>query len=275
MTGPRHTETVPGREISTSTITVLLVCTGNICRSALGERLGRAYLGDALGAAAADVHLASAGTRARSGSGVHPDTALVLEGLGGDPAGFTARRLEAAMVTDADLVLTLTREHRRTVLELVPRALSRTFTLREAAALLDVGDGIRPAGEGFGDRARALVAALAAARGRRSGGADDDIADPMGRPVAAHQEMGQAVAEALLRVLAALVAVHPALDAADASAVTASFLRDVRGDALVDGSVDPTAAERTMHIGSPDGRPSEPRRRRGPFGLLGRRGASA
>ncbi|MDP9459033.1 MAG: protein-tyrosine-phosphatase [Actinomycetota bacterium] len=266
---------MPGREISASTITVLLVCTGNICRSALGERFGRAYLHEALGAAAADVHLASAGTRARSGSGMHPDTAPVLEGLGGDPAGFTARQLEAAMVTDADLVLTLTREHRRTVLELAPRALSRTFTLREAAALLDVLDGARPAGEGFGDRARALVATLAAARGRRSGGADDDIADPMGRPVDAHQEVGQAVAEALLRVLTALVAVHPARDGAGPSVDTTSSIHEARGDALNDGSVAPAAAERTMHIGFAGGRPSELRRRRGPFGLLGRRGASA
>ena len=29
--------------------TVLFVCTGNICRSALAERLGRAYLDEALG----------------------------------------------------------------------------------------------------------------------------------------------------------------------------------------------------------------------------------
>ncbi|WP_198597834.1 arsenate reductase/protein-tyrosine-phosphatase family protein [Blastococcus atacamensis] len=253
---------MPEREISTTPFTVLLVCTGNICRSALGERLGRAYLHEVLGTAAGDMRLSSAGTRARSGSGMHPDTALVLEGLGGKPAGFTARQLEAGMVAEADLVLTLTREHRRTVLELVPRALSRTFTLREAAALLDVVDGERPMGENFGSRARALVAALAAARGRRSGGDDDDIADPMGRPIEAHQEVGQVVAEALLRVLGGLIAEHPGLDSSTAASVTASFLHEARTDPLPD---DGPAGDR---------RP-EPRRRMRPFGLLGRRGAGA
>ena len=253
---------MPGPTISTTPFTVLLVCTGNICRSALGERLGAAYLREALGTAAGDVRLASAGTRARSGSGMHPDTALVLEGLGGDPTGFTARQLEPGMVEEADLVLTLTREHRRTVLELVPRALSRTFTLREAAALLDVADGERPAGADFASRAGGLVAALAAARGRRGGGADDDITDPMGRPVEAHLEVGQDVAEALLRVLAELISAHPKVGPEAAARVTASFLHQAPAASLAD---DPTTG---------DTRP-EPRRRLRLFGLLGRRGASA
>ena len=241
---------------------VLLVCTGNICRSALGERLGRAYLHEALGDAATELHLDSAGTRARSGSDMHPDTALVLVGLGGDPDGFTARQLDADMVAGADLVLTLTREHRRTVLELVPRALSRTFTLREAAALLEVVDGARPEGEDFGSRARALVAALAAARGRRSSGVDDDIADPMGRPVEAHQEVGQAVAEALLRVLAEVVRVHPDVDPAVVTSVADSFLHEFPD---APPAVDDPVGDRSRW----------PRRRLRPFGLLGGRGARA
>ena len=65
-------------------VTVLLVGTGNICRSALAERLGRAYLDECLGDRAAAVRLVSAGTRAVVGAGMHPDSALVLRGLGGE-----------------------------------------------------------------------------------------------------------------------------------------------------------------------------------------------
>ena len=219
------------QEVSTSTVTVLLVCTGNICRSALGERLGRAYLHEALGKAAVDVHLVSAGTRSRAGSPMHPHTALVLSGFGGDPTGFRARQLAAGMVDDADLLLVLTREHRRAVLELVPRAMGRTFTLREARALLGLLDGDPPAGNAFAERVRSLVAALAAARARRSSTAEDDIVDPMGRPVEAHQEVGQAVAEALLPVLAALVALHPA-DPGTSTSLT-SVLDGVRNAEIV------------------------------------------
>jgi protein-tyrosine-phosphatase len=266
---------VPEEESVPSAVNVLLVCTGNICRSALGEGLGRAYLREVLGPAAADVHLASAGTRAVRGSRMHPDSALVLSGFGGDPAGFTARQLEPQMIADADLVLTMTREHRREVLGLVPRALSRTFTVREAAALLGVLDGDLPEEEHFGQRVRSFVAALAAARPRRSGG-DDDIADPMGRPVQGHQEVGQAVAEALLPVLAALVTTHPQVDGAGVPdpVAMAAHLDWTGARVLAAGDPDDgDTAEGPAPAAPVDGPSSDaqPRSTRRPFAVLGRR----
>ncbi len=103
---PRHWTPEP-------VFTVLLVCTGNICRSAMAERLGRAYLAEALGEHADEVHLSSAGVQAVVGSAMHPDSALVLRGFGGDPEGFVARTLVDDLAIDADLTLTMTRQHRR------------------------------------------------------------------------------------------------------------------------------------------------------------------
>ncbi len=191
-------------------LTVLLVCTGNICRSALGERLGRAYLDDVLGEDAWRVRLISAGVGAVAGSGVHPDSALVLQGLGGDPADFRARQLVEDMAIDADLTLTMTRAHRREVLQRAPRALARTFTLREAADLASlVGGGVELSGEGLADRARTLVREMGAARSRRPSSADDDIRDPIGQPLEVHQEVGEAVAAALIPVLGRVAALQP------------------------------------------------------------------
>ncbi len=188
---------------------MLLVCTGNICRSALAERLGRAYLDEILGEDAGTVHLSSAGVQAVVGSAMHPDSALVLQGLGGDPAGFTARQLVDDMAIDADLTLTMTRRHRRDVLRGAPRALARTFTLREAAGLLElVGDG-DVSGDGLAERARSLVKELAAARSRRQSSADDDIHDPIGQPAEMHGDVGDAVATALIPVLSRIVALRP------------------------------------------------------------------
>ncbi len=96
----------------------------------------------------------------------------------------------------------MTRAHRSDVLGVAPRALARAFTLREAAALLElVGDGAHFDGETFANRARSLVAAFAAARFRRQGGADDDIGDPIGRSVEIHEQVGEAIAAALLPLL--------------------------------------------------------------------------
>ncbi len=201
---PRHWSPEP-------VFTVLLVCTGNICRSALGERLGRAYLADVLGEDAGAVQLVSAGVQAVVGSAMHPDSALVLQGLGGSPDGFVARQLVDDMAIDADLTLTMTRQHRRDVLRMAPRALARTFTLREAVDLLEVvGEDVEIPGDGLAERARNLVKELAAARSRRQSGNGDDIRDPVGLPAEVHQEVGDAVAGALIPVLARIAALRPA-----------------------------------------------------------------
>ena len=209
MSSPLFTE--PADAECEPELTILFVCTGNICRSPLAERLTRARLATALGPRAATVQVRSAGTHAAAGGGMDPLSARVLQDLGGDSAGFVAQPLTGRLAVAADLTLCMTRQHRQEVLARAPRALARTFTLREAAGLL----ALVPAGELPGgttrERARALVAALAAARPRRAGGADDDIADPIGQADSVHHEVGQQI-EAALRPLVdrlgALVAAH-------------------------------------------------------------------
>jgi protein-tyrosine phosphatase len=185
---------------------VLFVCTGNICRSPLAERLGRAYLDEVLGERAAMVHVSSAGTRAVVGSAMHPDSALVLTGLGGDAEGFRSRQLEEGMPAGADVVLTMTRHHRREVLHVAPRALARSFTLREAADLMArVAPDTPVDGSDFTSRARNLVAAMAFMRAQRPSSDLDDIGDPIGRPVEVHEHVGTAISEALIPVFARIV----------------------------------------------------------------------
>ena len=186
--------------------TVLLVCTGNVCRSALAERLGRVYLRERLGERHSAVRLVSAGVQAVIGSGMNPDTDRVLAGFGARPQDFRARQLHERDAVAADLTLAMTRRHRQMVLEVAPRALARTFTLREAADLLHRRQCEPPLeGADFVERARALMREMAALRHRRQSWRDDDIRDPIGQPLDVHQEVGDAVAEALLPVLRRLV----------------------------------------------------------------------
>ena len=161
------------------------MCTGNICRSPTAERLARSY------AAAYNISglkASSAGTRAVVGYPIHPDAALVLETLGGDPAGFAARRITPKVAAEADLILTMTREHRDTVFEVAPRQFRRTFTLAEAALL---------AAE-FNAR---NVADLANLRLELTAHAVADIPDPIGRDHEFFEVVGAQIAELLLPVL--------------------------------------------------------------------------
>lgn len=186
---------------------ILFVCTGNICRSAAAERLARLHLEEALGGVAGRVRVASAGTRAVVGAPVHPDTARAVSSFGGDVEGFAARQLHRTMLADADLVLTMTTEHRTVALGLEPRALSRTFTLREAADLVGL---VAPApaavNRATGDRPRSLAQRMAAARSRRRRGGADDITDPINRPAEVHRETAELVSACVRSVIQAVLA---------------------------------------------------------------------
>ncbi|WP_284439915.1 arsenate reductase/protein-tyrosine-phosphatase family protein [Cellulomonas wangsupingiae] len=154
---------------------VLAVCTGNICRSPVVERLLAARL------AGGDVHVASAGTHAVVGHPVSAPMVPLVRAAGADAGSFAARRLTAAQVREADLVLTLTREHRSQVVRLVPAAVRRTFTLLELARLVDRvdPDALRAAGATPGARVRALPTLVPGVRQLGDVG-PDDVPDPIG-----------------------------------------------------------------------------------------------
>lgn len=176
----------------------------------MAERLTLAYSqaeGDALGGV---LTASSAGTRAVVGHPIEPSAGLVLRGLGGDATGFVAHQLLAEDIEKADLVLTMTRKHRSVVLQLSPRFMTRTFTLREAAALLKDGeDDDFAADPDLDSRARHLRAVLTQQRGARIVHRDrqrDDIFDPIGGSLDKFQNVGDAIARALLPILGALTA---------------------------------------------------------------------
>ncbi len=154
---------------------MLVVCTGNICRSPAAELLLRAGLGDA------DVHVASAGLAARTGEPVAPPMARLLAARGVDTRGFRARQLQPAEDRSAGLVLTMTAEQRSAVVTRAPASVRRVFTLREFAELAhlvaDLPGRSSPAG-----RLAALVAAAPRARALRDGVREDDVEDPYGLP---------------------------------------------------------------------------------------------
>ena len=177
----------------------MFVCTGNLCRSPVAERLATSWAQDALAHSpeGADVHVASAGLAAAVGRPMDPGTAAALVELGADPAGFRSRPFTAGLAEAADLVLTMTREQRRAVLEAAPRGLRRTFTLAEAADLLQRADLSGLAFLPLTQRARALGQRLDAARSDRLSGDGDDIADPIGQDAAVHREVADRVATAL------------------------------------------------------------------------------
>jgi protein-tyrosine phosphatase len=173
---------VPNEEFA---LHVLFVCTGNICRSPTAERLAAAY-GARL--QVPDFRASSAGTRAVIAHPIHHDAALVVEKLGGEVSNFAARQLTPRIASDADLVLTMTRKHRDTVLELAAHQLHRTFTLSEAARLAS-------------DCNARNIAELAALRPHVDPNEPSDIPDPIGQSKDFFSMIGSRIADLLPPIL--------------------------------------------------------------------------
>ncbi len=162
--------------------TILTVCTGNICRSPLAEQLLRLGLTDW-----PSVHVSSAGTSALAGEAMPEQAAALSRQHGGDPSAHQPRELTEQQLLDADLVFAMSREHRRAIAELAPRAVKYTFTLREFARLTadvsiaDLSDVAAVPPREVADRFRALIPL---AGWRRADVApptcpeDDDVVDP-------------------------------------------------------------------------------------------------
>lgn len=184
--------------VPVDTMTVLFVCTGNICRSPIAERLTRARLADG---ARTRVSLASAGTRAVTGWPMDQLAADVLRDLGGDPEGHVARQLDLKAVRSVDLVLTASAIHRDRILREHPVMMRRIFTMREFARL---AADLPPLPElPDAARLRARVGEVAARRGIAD--AVEPVADEIGDPFGAAREVMVACGETIAAAVDGLV----------------------------------------------------------------------
>lgn len=183
-----------------NTFEILTVCSGNICRSPLAEQLLRSSL------SIPDLVVSSAGTVARDGDEMTPQSQALSRRYGGDPSAHQARYLQPPHIAGARLVFAMSREHRRKVVTMLPRASKYTFTLREFARL---ADGITAADlRDFGllptmsipERLDTLVALVASRRGfvaAPQDPEDDDIIDPYRRDDAVYELSAQQMVPAL------------------------------------------------------------------------------
>ncbi|WP_422933352.1 low molecular weight phosphatase family protein [Sinomonas sp. P47F7] len=182
---------------------ILTVCTGNVSRSPVVERLLRSGLEEA---APGVFEVSSAGTRALSGEGAQPESEDLTARLGSSLAGFRARQLNESLVVGSDVILGLAEAHVREILSYSPSALKRTFTLRQFARA--VASFPRAASrETVGDAWAGYVENAAQSRNQFRTGDPllDDVADPFGRGAPAYERMAEELVpavEALIRAAA-------------------------------------------------------------------------
>ncbi len=163
---------------------IVLVCTGNTCRSPMAQTLLRELIRIQYGDEDA-VRVMSAGVAAGTGSPASSQAVDVMDERGLNLSEHCSRPLDDAVMNVADLVLTMTRGHRAAILAAWPEMHDRVFTLR------------------------------------RDGG---DISDPVGMSVEVYRDCAAQIEEELTKWLEALgneLDPQPSLDGRPAESDTA------------------------------------------------------
>jgi protein-tyrosine phosphatase len=192
---------------------ILVVCTGNVCRSPIAEGMVRSILQARFGAAAPSV--ASAGTAAWVGSAADPSSVAAAAELGIDISAHRARQLRADDVRSAELVLAMASEHRDAASRLFPGTEGRIFTLKELVLLLED----LPEAPSSGQLEDVLAAQVSAAHASRVGAIrdrrrDEDVTDPLGMPPDAFRAVARDLDDWCTRLVDGLFGRAPARTAA-------------------------------------------------------------
>lgn len=113
---------------------LLVVCTGNICRSPIAEYLFKAR------ANGSGLKILSAGTFALTGHAAAPHSQAVMAEHGYDLAEHRAQQATPPLLNWADLILTLDESHSGWIASRYPHLAARTFKLGKWRGNIDIED---------------------------------------------------------------------------------------------------------------------------------------
>jgi len=147
---------------------VLLVCTGNSCRSVMAEGLLKKYLKE-LGKGGIEV--GSAGVHAIDGIGPTKETIEVMKKEGVDVSVFKSRALTNELIKRSDIVLVMAGHHMDDIITRMPDAAPKTHILKQFGVEFET----RPCDE-------------------------LDVADPIGRPLDFYEEVLSKIKKEMKRI---------------------------------------------------------------------------
>jgi L-threonylcarbamoyladenylate synthase len=131
---------------TTPTLDILMVCTGNTCRSPMAEVIFR-HAWEELGAPY-PVNVFSRGTSAITGMAATDEAVLAAKGLGLDLSYHEAGRVSPSDLAKANIVIAMARSHKDALLARFPQFASKVYTLSELVPEVVKGDVVDPIGLG-------------------------------------------------------------------------------------------------------------------------------
>lgn len=185
---------------------ILFVCTGNTCRSPMAEAMLRKLAEEA----GLSLEVRSAGVAAMQGSAISKHAMGALRAQEIHAEGAASSPLSEHLVLWADLILTMTSGHKQHVVQSFPKAVDKTYTLKEYVevdeqVLLDLQEleervadwHIRHSlGEQLPDEEKIRIIEL------QQRIPSFDISDPFGGSLERYQQCAAEIRTALLQLLA-------------------------------------------------------------------------
>ena len=165
--------------------TILLICTGNICRSPMASGFVAGLLHDR---GIRGVSVESCGVTAWAGSPATPEAVEAMRERGLDISGHVARKMNRRAIESADLIVAMASEHRDAVKRIAPPSAGKAFTLKELVHLL-ASAGPAPREGTSQDRLRSAAVRADAVRDAYPDLhlQDEDVADPLGLGVESYR----------------------------------------------------------------------------------------
>lgn len=121
---------------SSTSFTILIVCTGNTCRSPMAESLLKDKLKQQVDSMT--IRVVSAGVSAQPGGPASDGAVLAIKERGLSLDDHQSRSISQGLLERSDLILTMTSNHRQAILSRWPHVSSKIFSLAPAGT--DVSD---------------------------------------------------------------------------------------------------------------------------------------
>ena len=131
-----------------SKIQILFVCTGNTCRSPMGEFFCKKYIAEKLNCDIDELEnkgykVVSVGVYAAEGMPVSGEVVDICREKGIDASGHVSRSLTTQEIEKSDIIFAMTESHRHGVLEICPAAAEKSVLLNGDDDIPDpIGSGI-------------------------------------------------------------------------------------------------------------------------------------